>query len=146
MKPPAANPVDHYVGIRIRKRREQLGLSGEWLAAACEIGPAQLENFERGRDRIGSATLFTISKQLDVPFGYFLEGYRAVEARANLPEELARLPAPLAYALSLEGLEFCRTLAAIEDPATRKRLLAVVRLFAEERLGPTPPVSPRGTL
>lgn len=70
----APNPVDLHVGLRVRLRRRQLGLSQERLAEGVGLTFQQIQKYERGSNRISASKLFEMSKILQVPVAYFFEG------------------------------------------------------------------------
>lgn len=49
------NPIDVYIGQRIRVRRQLLGLSQEALAKKIGITFQQVQKYERGMNRIGAS-------------------------------------------------------------------------------------------
>jgi len=69
-----ANHVDAHVGLRVRERRMELGVSQERLAQLLGVAFQQVQKYERGINRISASRLFQISRALDVPVGYFFEG------------------------------------------------------------------------
>ena len=56
----APDPVDVYVGSRVRLRRTVLGMSQEKLADQLGITFQQVQKYENGSNRIGSSRLFAI--------------------------------------------------------------------------------------
>lgn len=74
MSKKSADPVDVYVGNRVRSRRLQLGLSQEKIAAAIGVTFQQVQKYEKGTNRMGASRLQQMSKELRVPVAYFFEG------------------------------------------------------------------------
>jgi transcriptional regulator with XRE-family HTH domain len=68
------NPIDVYVGGRLRARRLALGMSQEKLGDALGISFQQVQKYEKGINRIGASRLQHISSILQVPVEYFFEG------------------------------------------------------------------------
>lgn len=68
------NPVDVYVGVKIRARRKTLGLSQEQLADALGLTFQQVQKYERGRNRVSASKLHAAAIALQVPPAYFFEG------------------------------------------------------------------------
>jgi transcriptional regulator with XRE-family HTH domain len=68
------NPIDMFVGGRVRLRRIQLGLEFTSLAAKVEISQTRLRAIEAGRERIGASLLVEICRELREPPGFFFEG------------------------------------------------------------------------
>jgi transcriptional regulator with XRE-family HTH domain len=67
------NTVDKHVGDQMRRRRLALNIEREELARAMSVSIAQIDKWESGRSRIGSAQLMEISKILGVGPQYFFE-------------------------------------------------------------------------
>ena len=70
----APNPIDVYVGKRIRLRREILQMSQTDLAQLLSITFQQLQKYEKGTNRISASRLWDISVVLKVPVTFFYEG------------------------------------------------------------------------
>lgn len=73
----AANPVDAYVGNRIRLRRLMLNLSQKKLALMLGITFQQVQKYELGINRIGASRLWDMAAVLQVPVNFFFEGMNA---------------------------------------------------------------------
>jgi transcriptional regulator with XRE-family HTH domain len=65
------NPVDKYVGNRVRMRRLMLNMSQEKLGGALGLTFQQVQKCERGTNRIGASRLQHISHILQVPVAFF---------------------------------------------------------------------------
>ena len=70
----APNPIDVYIGQRIRIRRRLLGLSQEALSKKMGITFQQVQKYERGLNRIGASRLWDIMQILGVDANYFFMG------------------------------------------------------------------------
>lgn len=117
--------VDVEVGARIKERRKFLGLSPANLALKIGVTFQQVQKYEKGTNRVGSSRLHQIASVLQVEpaalFGQVLEGQ----------ESGARDVAALAQMMgSPEGLAFNRAFANISDVATRRSILALVKVIA----------------
>ncbi len=69
------NPVDAYVGNRLKIRRNELGISQTKISEMLGITFQQVQKYEKGLNRIGSSRLYEFSKILKVPVSYFFDGY-----------------------------------------------------------------------
>jgi transcriptional regulator with XRE-family HTH domain len=67
-------PHSDDLGIRIRARRLQLGLTLVHVAGAAGLTKSFLSQVERGRNSPSIATLRSIARALDVPMYYFFQG------------------------------------------------------------------------
>ena len=65
------NPVDTYVGERIKARRHVLGLSQHSLADALGLTFQQIQKYEKGSNRVGASNLWDMAQVLGVPIDFF---------------------------------------------------------------------------
>ena len=129
----AIDPIDANLGRRIRARRIGLILTAETLAKALAITPEQLDNMEKGSERVTPVQLYALSRRLDVPVSYFFDG---------MPRELdTGFPGtPFADLSPLGGdgedmretLDLLRAYRAITDDADRQRVHDLAHSLAEK--------------
>jgi transcriptional regulator with XRE-family HTH domain len=74
MTPKSPNPIDKYVGSRVRMRRIMLSMSQEKLGEALGLTFQQVQKYEKGTNRIGASRLQQISDILQVPVSFLFEG------------------------------------------------------------------------
>lgn len=65
------NPVDIYVGEKLKKRRKLLGLSQTQMADMLGISFQQIQKYEKGTNRISASRLVDLSNVLEVNITYF---------------------------------------------------------------------------
>src|SRR5688572_2648495 len=92
-------PVDEYVGIALRSRRNELGLSQTDLAKAIGVTFQQVQKYEKGTNRIGAGRLSAISQALQVPITYFFQAMNGSDTPKVRPRTLELLKLPGAPAL-----------------------------------------------
>ncbi|MFA7275369.1 MAG: helix-turn-helix transcriptional regulator [Pseudobdellovibrionaceae bacterium] len=80
----APNPVDVFVGQRLRARRNLIGITQENLAEAAGITFQQVQKYEKGRNRLSASRLFQFARVLDVPVAFFFEGFAAPDSHIGL--------------------------------------------------------------
>lgn len=128
------NPVDVYVGSRVRLRRTLLGLSQEKLGEAIGLTFQQVQKYERGANRIGASRLWDLSKVLDCPVSYFFEDMEYdVQAASprNLTERTAEPEARESDPMTKrETLELVRAYYKITDPHVRRRIYELAKSLA----------------
>src|SRR6202011_3479100 len=73
--------IDDHVGGRIRERRMMLGLTQKQLAEMIGVTYQQAHKYERGMNRVSAGRLFKIGRVLNVPVGYFFEGFGEDDVR-----------------------------------------------------------------
>jgi transcriptional regulator with XRE-family HTH domain len=118
--------IDLHVGARLRYRRMSLGVSQEALAEAVGLRFQQIQKYEKGQNRIGAGRLFRLAGALRVPIAYFFE-----DLDQNELDDLTAVREPLEFLNRPEGMELVRAFMGIDDPATRRKLIELVRSMAE---------------
>jgi transcriptional regulator with XRE-family HTH domain len=118
------HPVDRHVGLRVRMRRKEIGVSQERLAEALGITFQQVQKYERGANRVSASKLWEIATALRTNVGYFYEG---LGARASAPAEDTQ-----SFMLSGEGLELMSSFPRIAEPTVRRKIVELVRAVADE--------------
>ena len=68
------DPVDQNVGLKVRTRRIQLGMSQNRLGAHLGVTLQQVQKYEKGTNRIGSSRMAHIATALEAPISFFYEG------------------------------------------------------------------------
>ena len=68
------NPIDVYIGGRVRMRRIEVDMSQQALGGHIDLTFQQIQKYEKGMNRIGASRLQQIGKVLEVPAAYFFEG------------------------------------------------------------------------
>lgn len=130
-----ATPIDKRVGMRVRLRRKQLGLSAEELGAKLGIAQQQVQKYEIGMNRVSAARLFELAGILNVPIDWFFAtADHALDADGAPP---AHLDARTQIALPQpdEVAEVVRLFMSITDPAIRNSALATLRLMHKASTG-----------
>ena len=79
----APNPVDKYVGSRVRMRRIMLGMSQEKLGEALGLTFQQIQKYEKGTNRVGASRIQQIAEILQVPVSFLFEGGPSGAANAR---------------------------------------------------------------
>src|SRR5512142_1412840 len=68
------NPVDRHVGLRIRMRRKEVGISQERLAEAIGLTFQQIQKYERAANRVSASKLWDVARALNTNIAYFYQG------------------------------------------------------------------------
>lgn len=119
------NPVDRHVGLRIRMRRKELGVSQERLAEAVGLTFQQIQKYERAANRVSASKLWELSRALNTSIGYFYEGLTEM-ADSELPRESMQ-----DFLLTPEGLELAASFPRIPTPKLRRKVLELVRALVD---------------
>ena len=123
------NPVDRHVGLRLRMRRKELGISQEKLAEAIGLTFQQVQKYERAANRVSASKLWEMARALSTSIGYFYEGLGDTleTPGSNLPRESMQ-----DFLMTPEGLELAATFPKIPRGKVRRRVLDLVRAMAGE--------------
>ena len=71
---PSTAVVDAHVGVRIRERRIELGLTQKQLCVIIGVTYQQMNKYERAINRVSASRLYDLACALNAPIGYFYEG------------------------------------------------------------------------
>jgi len=126
------NPIDRHVGLRIRMRRKELGISQERLAESIGLTFQQVQKYERAANRVSASKLWEMSRALNTTISYFYEGL------SNTPEPMgSNLPRETVqdFLMTPEGLELASSFPKIPQGRLRRKILDLVRVMSEDSEG-----------
>ena len=131
IKDDGPDPINRYVGSRVRARRVGIRLSQTKLGEAIGVTFQQVQKYENGTNRIGASNLFKIAKTLGVDVAYFFEGVQEIadSMMADTPEiPMAGIKEdPLT---SRDAIELMHNYYRVKDANVRKRLAQFVKTLA----------------
>src|SRR5882762_11349186 len=131
-KKKSPNPIDRYVGSRIRMQRLLIGMSQEKLGGALGLTFQQVQKYEKGTNRIGASRLQQISHILQVPVAFFFEGAPNLHGPSDGMKE-APSPAYVSdFLATSEGLALTKAFMRIKEPKIRRRIVDLVKQIAGE--------------
>ena len=119
------DPVDVYVGGRVRTRRLLLGMNQEELARALGLTFQQVQKYESGANRVSASRLWEIAAILRTPLAYFFPAKNGEDQAGNYPQDP-------------EGIELVRLYYQIADSGMRQQLFDTVKRVAEKHAGARP--------
>lgn len=124
------NPIDRHVGLRLRMRRKELGVSQEKLADSIGLTFQQVQKYERAANRISASKLWEMARVLNTSVAYFYEGLSNAGdgCGASRPDRRVQ-----DFLVTQEGMELAAAFPRIAPPKLRRRVLELVRVLAEER-------------
>jgi transcriptional regulator with XRE-family HTH domain len=108
------DPVDVYVGSRIRIKRVNLGMNQKKLGNQLGVSLQQVQKYEKGENKIGSSRLHEIAEILKVHVSYFFQYYNGLSNILEVSEEDKDLEK---YILKTAGL-----FEDIKDDELRKKI------------------------
>jgi transcriptional regulator with XRE-family HTH domain len=124
------NPIDKYVGSRVRMRRMLLNMSQEKLGNALRLTFQQVQKYEKGTNRIGASRLHNISDILQVPVSFFFDG---APATPHYSSGKAQAPSPAFisdFLASADGISLTKAFISIGDGKLRRRIVELVEQIA----------------
>ncbi len=127
----APNPIDKYVGSRVRMRRMMLGMSQEKLGNALGLTFQQVQKYEKGTNRIGASRLQQIAQILQVQVAFFFEG--APTVGGSRVDGMSEAPSPAYvsdFLATSDGLALTKAFMRIADSKLRRRIVDLVEQIA----------------
>ncbi len=137
LKDEGPDPIDKYVGSRIKGKRTGLRISQGNLGNAIGVTFQQIQKYESGANRVGSSNLYKISRALGVDVSFFFEGVEAQLETEELTAATGMSDQPM-IKLDMEPMnsrhasELAHNYFRIPDPQVRKRLFYLVRALVGE--------------
>lgn len=130
------NPIDAYVGQRIKERRTLVGVSQTGLADHLGITFQQVQKYEKGTNRVSASRLYEIAQILDCDLKSFFDGVEEVITKKGAKKADKKVLDPSfkkteAFAVSPTGADVMKAFGSIEDPKVKKCLVALVKAVAE---------------
>ena len=118
------DPVDVYVGGRIRTRRLYRDMRQEELARKLGLTFQQVQKYESGANRVSASRLWEIAAILEMPIAYFFPPKgREQQGAEGTPDE---------------SIELVRLYYSIADAGMRQQLFDMVKGVAAKQ-GPSRP-------
>jgi transcriptional regulator with XRE-family HTH domain len=130
MSTKAPNPVDKYVGSRVRMRRIMLGMSQEKLGEALGLTFQQVQKYEKGTNRVGASRIQQIAEILQVPVSFLFEGGPSGMPNANGVNEGPSPSYVSDFLATSEGLTLTRAFTRIADAKLRRSIVELVEQIA----------------
>jgi transcriptional regulator with XRE-family HTH domain len=113
------DPIDIYVGSRLRERRVSLGMSQTVLADRLGLTFQQVQKYERGANRLSASALWRAADAVDVPVSYFFDGLSQGHAVAADDQ------------LDVIVLKLTQKIRKL-DPSVREKLSALIAVLSRE--------------
>ena len=79
------DPIDVYVGSRVRARRMGLRISQAQIGKTLGVTFQQVQKYENGANRIGSSNLYKLSQALEVDVSFFFDGLASAKPNKSGP-------------------------------------------------------------
>ncbi len=130
-----ADPIDRYVGSRVRVRRLGLGMSQTTLGQVIDVTFQQVQKYENGANRVGASNLYKMAKAMGVDVGFFYDGMPKSAAKGKGKGARGRRARPSIEIAgdptrSREIITLTHNYARIAHPRLRKRVFELVKSLA----------------
>ncbi len=123
------DPIDKYVGSRIRMRRIMLGMSQEKLGDALGLTFQQIQKYEKGTNRVGASRLQQIAEVLQVHVSFMFEGAPSGSAAGGMSESAS--PAYVSdFLATSDGLALTKAFTRLKDAKLRRSIVDLVEQIA----------------
>jgi len=116
------NPIDIYVGNKIRLTRKNRGLKQTTLAEAINVSFQQLQKYENGTNRISASRLHALSNFFNVEPAYFFEGMEQQDEPVLSFDELLKTP---------ESMELIKYFKAAANDNVRQKIFNIIKIAAQ---------------
>lgn len=134
--PKQINFIDNHVGIRIKKRRNELNYSQDDLGRKVSLTFQQIQKYEKGINRVSSSKLFEIAEAMTVEISYFFDGLTQDNYTRNSVFEFSDSAAndyDCGTVPIKEIRQLVKAFSSISDDKIRKDIYRVVKGFAKQR-------------
>ena len=128
----SSNPVDVYVGTRLKIRRLELGYSQNKIGEMTGITFQQVQKYEKGLNRIGSSRLYEFAKILKVPVSYFFEQYELTFGNNGILADNKASFDDNTEISEKEILTLIKNFTAIKDPNVRKSIITLTKTLSKK--------------
>lgn len=78
-----SNSINRHIAIRLKKRRNDYGLSQSQLADVLDISLSQYQKYEKAINAIGGDKLYVLAHELGVCVSYFYEDFKGSVSAAT---------------------------------------------------------------
>ncbi len=126
------NPVDLYVGKRIRDRRKEVQVTQEKLAEHLGLTFQQVQKYEKGANRVSASKLYEIARALNASIEYFFRGFDDRDLTVPSVVEAAD-PLVHEFITTAEGQSLTSAFPKIRDQDVRGRVLELVKALADDK-------------
>lgn len=127
----APDPIDAYIGNRVRMRREMLAMSQQKLGAAIGVTHQHVQKCEAGTRRLSACQLHRIASVLKVPPAFFFEGAPQARLYRNI-SGVPTLDLLSTFPTAVEDFALLKSFLRIKSEKMRRCILALAQATADE--------------
>ena len=131
MSKPLVNEFDRYLGARLRKLRQQQGISAAVLAEAVGSTQQQISRYENGENKLSAVQLYRTAQCLNMPVGWFFQGAEEIESTPAIRDAAADYTLPKDAEPLREELEILQRVWPQLPSARRAAILQLIDSLLE---------------
>ena len=113
--------ADKIIGLRIRARRHEFGMSQEELGHKLGISFQQIQKYEKGANRVTTGRLVQVCEALKCS---------VTDLAAGLSGRAAKITPESTFAASRDGVAIIRAMSMVEDVVVRRHIIHLVESLA----------------
>ncbi len=120
--------IDIQIGMRLRAKRNEVGLTQEELgkALADQLSHQQIQKYERGENSISCFRLVQIAETLKVNASYFLD-----DISSDVPSGFSEAPAePFQYQDDVQKTELNKAFATLPNGSMKKAVVDFIKIIS----------------
>ena len=127
-KDSGAHYVDLHVGVKLREKRREKGISQDELAKAVDLTFQQVQKYEKGLNRISCSKLHDFAKYLKTDIRYFFQGLDEVFYPFVEEYDTYSFGESDFYNVdsSVEVAELVKAFQMLKDPKIRRNIINLV--------------------
>ena len=126
------NPIDKYVGSRVRMRRIMLKLSQEKLGDALGLTFQQVQKYEKGTNRIGASRLHRIAGILQVPVSFFFEDAPSAILDSTGKGQLSSPSFVSDFMATRDGISLAEAFMSIRNKKLQRQIVELIEQIAAD--------------
>jgi len=124
----APQAIDIHIGMRLRAKRNEIGLTQEELgkALADQLSHQQIQKYERGENSISCFRLVQIAETLKVNASYFLD-----DISSNALKGFSEAPAePFQYQDDAQKAELNKAFSTLPNASMKKAVVDFIKIVS----------------
>ncbi len=125
------DPIDLYVGGRLRTARILAGLSQVKLGDALNVTFQQIQKYEKGTNRISASRLQAAARILALPVSHFFEDAPGGLSSFAIDPSVLTSDEISSFLRTHDGALLVRAFMSIPEGTARRRLLDLAKAMAE---------------
>ncbi len=122
------NPIDQFVGARLKQLRLERNQTQKQLGQALDRTFQQVQKYENGSNRISASMLYQIAGIFDVPILYFFQGLSSDAGSISFDDENIKNQNLMA---TRDSLRLVKAFFKLKDNKIRRIILQLVEEIVE---------------